>query len=40
LFTWNDESEWRGQYDPIGNAMLFEATVPESGSTILRKVFR
>jgi hypothetical protein len=39
-FTWNDESEWRGQYDPIGNAMLFEATVPESGLTILRKVFR
>lgn len=39
-FTWADESEWRGQYDPVGNAMLFELTVPESQPTILRRVYR
>lgn len=39
-FTWSDESEWRGQYDPIGNAMLFEVTLPEADPTILRRVFR
>lgn len=39
-FTWSDESDWRGQYDPVGNAILFEHTVPEAGTTILRKVFR
>lgn len=39
-FTWADESEWRGQYDPIGNAMLYELTVPESQPTILRRIFR
>jgi hypothetical protein len=39
-FTWSDESEWQGQYDPIGNAMLFEVTVTGAGPTILRRVFR
>lgn len=39
-FTWSDETEWRGQYDPIGNAMLFETTLPDAGPTILRRVFR
>ncbi|MDH3498134.1 MAG: hypothetical protein OER21_15360 [Gemmatimonadota bacterium] len=39
-FTWTDESEWQGQYDPIGNAILFETTVPDGGTTILRRVFR
>jgi hypothetical protein len=39
-FTWADESEWRGQYDPVGNAMLFEFTVAESQPTILRRVYR
>lgn len=39
-FTWSDESEWRGQYDPVGNAMLFEVTVPDAEPTILRRVFR
>lgn len=39
-FTWTDESEWQGQYDPIGNAILFETTVPGAEITILRRVFR
>jgi len=39
-FTWSDETEWRGQYDPIGNAMLFEVTVADAEPTILRRVFR
>jgi hypothetical protein len=39
-FTWSDETEWRGQYDPVGNAMLFELTVPDAQATILRRVFR
>jgi hypothetical protein len=39
-FTWADESEWRGQYDPIGNAMLYEVTVLNSQPTILRRIFR
>jgi hypothetical protein len=39
-FTWDDETEWRGQYDPIGNAMLFEQTVPDAETTILRRVYR
>lgn len=39
-FTWSDETEWSGQYDPVGNAMLFEATVPGAQATILRRVFR
>jgi hypothetical protein len=39
-FTWVDESEWRGQYDPMGNAMLLDSTVVGSQTTILRRVFR
>jgi len=39
-FTWSDETEWRGQYDPTGNAMLFETTVTDSEATILRRIFR
>lgn len=39
-FTWDDETEWRGQYDPVGNAMLMETTVPDAQPTILRRVFR
>ena len=39
-FTWLDESEWRGQYDPQGNAILFEVTVAGSEPTILRRVYR
>jgi len=39
-FTWSDESEWRGQYDPVGNAMLMETTVAQAQPTILRRVFR
>jgi hypothetical protein len=39
-FTWNDESEWQALYDPIGNALLFETTIPESAPTILHKIFR
>lgn len=41
-FTWHDadKSEWSGQYDPIGNAILFEQTVPGTSTTILRRAFR
>jgi hypothetical protein len=39
-FTWADESEWRGHYDPQGNAILFEQTVEGAETTILRRVFR
>lgn len=39
-FTWVDESEWRGHYDPHGNAILFERTLPEAGTSILRRAFR
>jgi hypothetical protein len=39
-FTWTDESEWRAHYDPIGNALLFERTLPGAESSILRRVFR
>jgi hypothetical protein len=41
-FTWHDadETDWSGQYDPIGNAILFEQTVPGSGTSILRRAFR
>lgn len=39
-FTWADSTEWRGQYDPVGNAILFEQTVDGAGSTILRRFFR
>jgi hypothetical protein len=39
-FTWSDESEWQGHYDPIGNAILFEQTLTDAGTSILRRVFR
>ena len=39
-FTWADSTEWRGQYDPVGNAILFEQTVAGAGTTILRRIFR
>lgn len=39
-FVWPDETEWTGQYDPIGNALLLEQTVDGAGSTILRRAFR
>lgn len=41
-FTWQDrnQTEWQAQYDPIGNALLFERTVPHGGTTILRRVYR
>jgi hypothetical protein len=35
-----DESEWRAHYDPIGNAILFEQTLPGAESSILRRIFR
>ena len=39
-FTWADSTEWRGQYDPVGNAILFERTVEGGETTILRRFFR
>lgn len=39
-FTWSDNTEWTGQYDPVGNAILFEQTVPESGTSVFRRTFR
>jgi hypothetical protein len=39
-FTWADSTEWHGQYDPIGNAILFERTVEGGETTILRRFFR
>jgi hypothetical protein len=39
-FTWVDESEWRGHYDPVGNAILFERTLPDAETSILRRAFR
>jgi hypothetical protein len=39
-FTWVDESEWRAHYDPIGNAILFEQTLPGAESSIVRRIFR
>jgi len=38
--VWPDETEWKGQYDPVGNALLLEQTVEGAGSTILRRAFR
>jgi len=41
LFTWvTDSLTWVGHYDPEGNAILFEHTVPDSRATIFRRVFR
>lgn len=39
-FTWSDETEWTGQYDPIGNAMLFEPVAENAHPTVLRRAFR
>lgn len=39
-FIWPDETEWNGQYDPIGNNLLLEHTVEGGSSTILRRAFR
>ncbi len=38
--VWPDGTEWVGQYDPLGNAILFEETLSGSGATILRRSFR
>jgi hypothetical protein len=38
-FTWSDNTEWTGQYDPIGNAILFEQTVAESSASVFRRTF-
>ncbi len=34
------ENEWRALYDPIANALLFEVTVPDAETTILRRWLR
>lgn len=40
-FTWlPDSTQWIGQYDPVGNAILFEDAPPENGILVLRRVFR
>lgn len=39
-FIWPDETEWQGQYDPIGNALLLSHTVEGSEGSILRRAFR
>jgi hypothetical protein len=39
-FTWIDETEWQGQYDPIGNNLLLLRTVEGSQGSILRRAFR
>jgi hypothetical protein len=39
-FTWADSTEWHGQYDPVGNALLFERTLEGGETTILRRFFR
>ena len=40
-FIWlPDSTEWIGQYDPMGNQLLFEQTLPEGGVTVLRRSFR
>lgn len=35
-----DSLEWGGQYDPIGNALLFGETEQGSGPVIFRRLFR
>lgn len=41
IFTWvSDSLTWVGHYDPEGNALLFEHTVPSSRTTIFRRIFR
>ena len=40
-FTWEpDSATWEGRYDPRGSALLFDSTYAESGTVVLRKVFR
>jgi hypothetical protein len=40
-FTWaTDTIPWIGHYDPEGNAILFEHTVPGSNAAIFRRIFR
>ena len=40
-FTWaTDTIPWVGHYDPEGNAILFDHTVPGSGTAIFRRIFR
>lgn len=40
-FTWaTDTIPWIGHYDPEGNAILFDHTVPGSSTAIFRRIFR
>lgn len=40
-FTWlPDSATWNGQYEPQGNAILFERAAPGWGFLILRRYFR
>ncbi len=40
-FTWDPDSTlWDGIYDPDGGALLFDSTFAESGTVVLRKVYR
>ena len=40
-FTWaSDTIPWVGHYDPEGNAILFDHTVPGSSTAIFRRIFR
>lgn len=41
-FIWADDeaTEWTAQYDPTGNALLFEQTGAETEATVLRRIFR
>jgi hypothetical protein len=40
-FTWlPDSTVWTGLYDPMANQLVFEETVPESGVTVLHRIYR
>jgi hypothetical protein len=40
-FTWaTDTIPWVGHYDPEGNAILFDHTVPGSSTAIFRRIYR
>jgi len=40
-FTWlPDSTVWSGQYDPAGNAVLFEKGPANAGTVVLRRVLR
>ena len=39
-FTWADSVEWVGQYDPVGNAILFDSTSPGTNSAVFRRRYR